>query len=160
MTIAVYPGTFDPFTLGHVDLVQRASRLFDKLVVAIATSSNKHPIFSLEERIKLGKELFKKLPNVEVIGFDGLLIDFVSEHNAKVLVRGIRTIGDFDFELQLARMNRHLKPDVETMFILPSEKYIHISATLVREIAALGGDISTLVPDIINTAMDKKRPKR
>lgn len=160
MTKAVYPGTFDPFTLGHVDLVQRASRLFDKLVIAIAASPNKQPVFNYDERIKLGKELFKKLPNVEVHGFDGLLIDFVAKHKANVLVRGIRTIGDFDFELQLARMNRHMNPDVETMFILPSEKYIHISATLVREIAALGGDVSTLVPDIVKHELDNKSTRR
>ncbi|MFN7097317.1 MAG: pantetheine-phosphate adenylyltransferase [Gammaproteobacteria bacterium] len=160
MMIAVYPGTFDPFTLGHVDLVQRAARLFDKLIVAIAASPGKQPMFTLEERIALGKTLFKSLPQVEVIGFDGLLIDFVVKHHAGVLVRGIRTIGDFDFELQLARMNRHLRPEVETMFILPSEKYIHISATLVREIAALGGDISTLVPAIVKSEMDKKNAKR
>jgi pantetheine-phosphate adenylyltransferase len=160
MTIAVYPGTFDPFTLGHVDLVQRASRLFDKLVIAIAASPNKHPVFNFEERVALGKTLFKNMPNVEVLGFNGLLIDFVAKQKANVLVRGIRTIGDFDFELQLARMNRHLKPDVETMFILPSEKYIHISATLVREIAALGGDVSTLVPEIIKLELDKKSTKR
>ncbi len=153
MTIAVYPGTFDPFTLGHVDLVERASRLFDKLVVAVAESSRKQPMFDLDERLGWGTSLFQHLPTVEVVSFDGLLIDLVTLHQADVVVRGIRTIGDFDFEMQLARMNRHLKPSMETVFILPSEKYCHISATLVREIAVLGGDVSTLVPDLVQPRM-------
>ncbi|NNM59937.1 MAG: pantetheine-phosphate adenylyltransferase [Legionellales bacterium] len=153
MTIAIYPGTFDPFTLGHVDLVERAVRLFDKLIVAVASSTRKQPLFDLTQRVEWGKSLFAGLPTVEVIGFDGLLIDLVSLHHANVIMRGIRTIGDFDFELQLARMNRHLQPDIETVFILPSEKYCHISATLVREISALGGDVSTLVPDIVKPWM-------
>lgn len=159
MVAAVYPGTFDPFTLGHVDLVERAARLFDKLIVAIAANPQKMPLFTMAERIALGQQLFQSIPNVTVVGFDGLLIDFVTQQHAGVLVRGIRTIGDFDFELQLARMNRHLQPDIETLFIMPSEKYIHISSTLVREIAALGGDISTLVPNLIKTALDHKRAK-
>lgn len=156
MTIAVYPGTFDPFTLGHLDLVERAARLFDKIIVAIAASTAKKPWLSLAERVALGQELFQPYSNVEVRGFEGLLLDFVTEQQAQVLIRGIRTIGDFDFELQLARMNRHLQPKIETLFILPSEKYIHISATLVREIAVLGGDISTLVPTIVQQHISNK----
>lgn len=156
MVIAVYPGTFDPFTLGHLDLVERASRLFDKVIIAIASSAQKKTLFSLNERVAIGKELFQSFDKVEVIGFEGLLIDFVAEHQAQVLMRGIRTIGDFDLEIQLARMNRHLQPHVETMFILPSEKYIHISATLVREIAMLKGDVSTLVPASVLRHITKK----
>lgn len=156
MTIAIYPGTFDPFTLGHVDLVERAARLFEKVIVAVATSTQKQTLFDLTERTKLGQAIFEPFSNVEVTHFKGLLMDFAKAQDAQVVVRGIRTIGDFDFELQLARMNRHLEPGVETMFILPSEKYGHISATLVREIAALGGDISSLVPENVKCALDKR----
>jgi pantetheine-phosphate adenylyltransferase len=156
MTTAIYPGTFDPFTLGHVDLIERAAKLYDKVIVAIANSPQKLPLFSLEERLQLGQTLFAQLPNVQLAGFDSLLVDFVRQHKAQVVIRGIRTIGDFDFELQLARMNRHLLPGLETIFLLPGEQYTHISATLVREIASLHGDVSTLVPAVVKTALKTK----
>lgn len=156
MTTAIYPGTFDPFTLGHVDLIERAAKLYEKVIVAIADSPKKQPLFSLEERLQLGHTLFKPLPNVQLLGFDGLLVDFVRQHYAEVVIRGIRTIGDFDFELQLARMNRYLSPGLETVFLLPGEQYTHISATLVREIASLHGDVSTLVPAVVSTALKTK----
>jgi pantetheine-phosphate adenylyltransferase len=146
MTIrAVYPGTFDPITNGHEDLIQRASRLFDEVLVGVAHSQAKRPFFSLDERISLAREVLKPYRNVKVEGFSGLLSEFVKEHSATVILRGLRAVSDFEYEFQLAGMNRRLAPGVETLFLTPSDKYLFLSATIVREIAVLGGDISAFV---------------
>ncbi|MFZ3321715.1 MAG: pantetheine-phosphate adenylyltransferase [Usitatibacter sp.] len=146
MTIrAVYPGTFDPITNGHEDLIQRASKLFDHVVVGVAHSQAKRPFFSLDERVLLAREVLKPLKNVSVNGFKGLLSEYVKEQNASVILRGLRAVSDFEYEFQLAGMNRRLAPGVETLFLTPSDKYLFLSATIVREIAVLGGDISAFV---------------
>ncbi|MDH5378015.1 MAG: pantetheine-phosphate adenylyltransferase [Gammaproteobacteria bacterium] len=145
MTCVVYPGTFDPITNGHTDLVQRGAKLFDRVIVAVAASPSKTPRFDLETRVSLVTEVLKDLKNVTVMGFDGLLMDFVQSHQAQVVLRGLRAMSDFEFEFQLAGMNRHLAPDIETIFMTPSEKYAFISSSLVREVAALGGDVSRFV---------------
>ena len=145
VTRAVYPGTFDPITNGHEDLIQRASRLFDEVIVAVAHSQAKRPFFSLEERVALAREVLGTYKNVKVLGFSGLLSEFVKEHECSVILRGLRAVSDFEYEFQLAGMNRRLAPGVETLFLTPSDKYLFLSATIVREIAVLGGDISAFV---------------
>ena len=142
---AVYPGTFDPITLGHEDLIRRAARLFDTLIVAIADSGAKRPFFTRDERVEMAREALKNLKNVEVVGFSGLLMQFVQEHNARVVIRGLRAVSDFEYEFQLAGMNRGMYPDVETLFLTPGEQYMFVSATIVREISVLGGDVSKFV---------------
>jgi pantetheine-phosphate adenylyltransferase len=143
---AVYPGTFDPITLGHEDLIRRAARLFDTLIVAIADSSAKRPFFTRDERVDMAKEVLKDLKNVEIVGFSGLLMKFVQQHQARVVIRGLRAVSDFEHEFQLAGMNRGMYPDVETIFLTPGEQYMFVSATIVREISVLGGDVSKFVP--------------
>jgi pantetheine-phosphate adenylyltransferase len=145
ITRAVYPGTFDPITNGHEDLIQRASRLFDQVIVGVAHSQMKRPFFSLEERVGLAREVLAPYKNVTVMGFSGLLSQFVKEQSASVILRGLRAVSDFEYEFQLAGMNRRLAPGVETLFLTPSDKYLFLSATIVREIAVLGGDISAFV---------------
>jgi pantetheine-phosphate adenylyltransferase len=145
ITRAVYPGTFDPITNGHEDLIQRASRLFDQVIVGVAHSQMKRPFFSLEERVGLAREVLEPYRNVTVMGFSGLLSQFVKEQSASVILRGLRAVSDFEYEFQLAGMNRRLAPGVETLFLTPSDKYLFLSATIVREIAVLGGDISAFV---------------
>jgi|UniRef100_UPI004047C80D pantetheine-phosphate adenylyltransferase len=145
MTIAVYPGTFDPLTRGHEDLVRRASSIFSELIVGVANSRSKHPFFNLEERIEIAQEVLGHYPNVKIVGFSGLLKDFAREHNARVIVRGLRAVSDFEYEFQMAGMNRYLLPDVETLFLTPSDQYQFISGTFVREIAMMGGDVSKFV---------------
>ena len=145
MLRAVYPGTFDPLTRGHEDLVRRASKLVDHLVVGVADSSAKRPIFSLQERLEIATEVLGHYPNVEVAGFSGLLKDFVRNHDAKIIIRGLRAVSDFEYEFQMAGMNRYLLPDVETIFLTPSDQYQFISGSIVREIAQLGGDVSKFV---------------
>ena len=157
MTIrAVYPGTFDPITNGHEDLIQRASRLFDVVVVGVAHSQAKRPFFSLEERVGLALEVLAPYKNVTVLGFTGLLSEFVREQNATVIMRGLRAVSDFEYEFQLAGMNRRLAPGVETLFLTPSDKYLFLSATIVREIAVLGGDISAFVHPTTAVRMREK----
>jgi pantetheine-phosphate adenylyltransferase len=156
MTVAVYPGTFDPLTRGHEDLVRRASSIFDKLIVGVASSRSKHPFFSLEERIDIATEVLSHYPNVKVVGFDGLLKDFAREHNARVIVRGLRAVSDFEYEFQMAGMNRYLLPDVETLFLTPSDQYQFISGTFVREIASMGGDVSKFVFPSVEKWLVKK----
>ena len=143
--VAIYPGTFDPITRGHEDLVRRACSLFDKLILAIAESPSKRPRFSLAERVDMANEALAGIPNVEIVGFNTLLMDFVHERGAKVIVRGLRAVSDFEYEFQMAGMNRSVYPEVETVFLTPGEQYMFISATMVREIARLGGDISKFV---------------
>ncbi len=148
-TKAVYAGTFDPLTLGHEDLVRRAAHLFTAVIVAVADSRNKNPLFTLDDRVDMAKEAFRNYANVEVTGFSGLLADFLRQTGANVILRGLRAVSDFDFEFQMAGMNRKLHPKVETLFLTPSDQYMFISSTIVREIATLGGDVSQFVnPDI------------
>jgi len=151
--IAVYPGTFDPITNGHVDLVDRASPLFERLVVGVAESPGKGPALPLELRVELARDALSAFDNVEVIGFDGLLAHFVRDLGAGVLLRGLRAVSDFEYEFQLASMNRHLIPDVETLFLTPAEEYGFISSSLVREISRLGGDVSAFVPPAVAQAL-------
>jgi pantetheine-phosphate adenylyltransferase len=152
----VYPGTFDPITFGHIDLVDRASRIFDHVIVAIATNANKKPFFTIEERIDLAKQVLTKHKNVEVLGFKTLLMDFMREQQANIILRGLRAVSDFDYEFQLAGMNRQLDPTVESMFLMPAESYTYISSSFVREIAQLKGDVSKFVPDIVAKALKLK----
>lgn len=143
--IALYPGTFDPITKGHMDLVERATRLFDKVIISIAENKRKNPRFSLQQRIDFARAIFVDNPQVEVKGFDSLLVDFAHQQKATVLVRGLRAVSDFEFEFQLASMNRHLAPDVESVYLMPSEQYAFISSSLVKEVARLGGDVTKYV---------------
>ena len=146
---AVYPGTFDPMTLGHEDLVRRAARLFDHVVLAVADSRTKRPMFTLAERIDMARDALADVKNVSVAGFSGLLMNFVQEHGARVVMRGVRAVSDFDYEFQLAGMNRKLYPDVETVFMTPGEEHMFLSATLVREISVMGGDVSKFVSPMV-----------
>jgi pantetheine-phosphate adenylyltransferase len=157
MTVAaMYPGTFDPITLGHEDLVRRACRLFDKVVIAIAANPNKEPMFSVEERVDLAEVALADFQNVEVMGYEGLTVEFALAHDLQVIVRGLRAISDFEYEFQLANMNRHLTEEVETAFLTPTEKYTYISSSLVREIASMGGDISEFVsPGVRKALLDR-----
>ena len=160
MTIrAVYPGTFDPITNGHEDLIQRASRLFDTLIVGVAHSRAKRPFFSLEERVALARDVLAPYKNVTVLGFSGLLSEFVRDQAATVIMRGLRAVSDFEYEFQLAGMNRRLAPGVETLFLTPSDKYLFLSATIVREIAVLGGDITAFVHPLTAERMSAKTGK-
>jgi len=156
---AVYPGTFDPITRGHEDLVRRASTLFDEMIVAVADSRGKSPFFTVEERVAMAKEALGHFDNVKVEGFSGLLMDFLHKHDAKIILRGLRAVSDFEYEFQMAGMNRNLFPDVETLFLTPAEQYTFISATMVREIASLGGDISPFVNPIVIPRLKAKLPK-
>lgn len=153
---AVYPGTFDPITNGHTDLVTRAARVFDKVTIAIAESPHKEPLFSLEERIALSRHQLAHLGNVEVVGFSNLLVEFVQQIGANVIIRGLRAVSDFEYEFQLASMNRHLAPAVETLFLTPDEDYGFISSSLVKEIARLHGDVSDFVCDEVQQAMTQR----
>ena len=155
--IAVYPGTFDPITNGHIDLIDRAAPLFEKLVIGVAESPNKRPALPLAERVTLAQQAVAHHPHVEVRGFDGLLANFVRACGAGVLMRGLRAVSDFEYEFQMASMNRHLIPEVETLFLTPAEQYGFISSTLVREIARLGGDVSGFVPPAVVTALKAHR---
>ena len=156
---AVYPGTFDPMTLGHEDLMRRASRLFERLIVAVAVGHHKKTMFSIDERLEIAKELAAKYPNVEVIPFRGLLSDFVVANGGKVVVRGLRAVSDFEYEFQMAGMNRQLMPDVETVFLTPSDQYQFISGTFVREIATLGGDGSKFVSPSVHARLQARIAK-
>jgi len=157
MTIrSVYPGTFDPITNGHEDLIQRASKLFDEVIVGVAQSQAKRPFFSMDERVAIAHEVLAPYDNVKVLGFGGLLSEFVKEQSASVILRGLRAVSDFEYEFQLAGMNRRLAPGVETLFLTPSDKYLFLSATIVREIAVLGGDISAFVHPVTAKRMLEK----
>jgi len=152
----VYPGTFDPITNGHTDLVSRAAKVFERVVVGIAESPHKKPLFNMEERIALAKGELDRLGNVDVVGFDILLIDFVREMGADVIIRGLRAVSDFEYEFQLASMNRNLAPDIETLFLTPDENFGFISSTLVKEIARLGGDVREFVSKDVREALDRR----
>jgi pantetheine-phosphate adenylyltransferase len=156
MIKAVYPGTFDPLTRGHEDLVRRACALFDSLVVGVADSRAKRTFFTLDERVEIAKQVLADVKNVQVVGFSGLLTDFVRQQKARVVLRGLRAVSDFEYEFQLAGMNRSLYPDLETVFLTPSEQHMFISATLVREIALLGGDVSKFVDPRVAARLKKK----
>ena len=153
---AVYPGTFDPITLGHHDLVRRAANLFDEVIVAVADSRAKRPFFTLEERVEMAKHVLGEYKNVKVMGFSGLLMEFAKKHGAKVVMRGLRAVSDFDYEFQLAGMNRNLFPEVESIFLTPAEQFLFISATLVREISVLGGDVSKFVAPHVEQCLKRK----
>jgi pantetheine-phosphate adenylyltransferase len=154
--IAVYPGTFDPVTHGHTDLVTRAARVFSKVIIGIADSPHKTPLFSLQERISMAQGELSNLDNVEVVGFENLLIDFVRGQGAGVIIRGLRAVSDFEYEFQLASMNRHLAEDIETMFLTPDEDYGFISSSLVKEVARLGGDVSDFVGNEVKAALRER----
>lgn len=154
---AVYPGTFDPITAGHADLIKRAARFYDRLIIAVADNRNKNTLFSLAERIELAQTVLAEFENVEVMGFDTLLVDFVHQVGGNVLLRGLRAVSDFEYEFQLASMNRKLAPEIETMFMTPSEQYSFISSSLVKEISALGGDVSEFVHPTVGLALKHKQ---
>ena len=156
MLKVVYPGTFDPFTKGHEDLVRRAAKLFDQVVVGIADSESKRPMFTAAERIAMTREVLAAYPNVEVVGFSGLLMDFVHSIGASVIVRGLRAVSDFEYEFQMAGMNRNLYPEVETLFLTPAEQYLFMSATIVREIARFGGNVSSFVHPVVAARLKAK----
>lgn len=153
---AIYPGTFDPITNGHLDLIARASKIHDKVMVAVAENKDKRPLFSLDERVAMIKEVTQEFDSVSVEGFDNLLVDFAKQQKADVILRGLRAVSDFEFEFQLAGMNRRLSPDLETVFLTPAEQYEFISSSMIREIAKLGGDVSSCVPETVQQKLIQK----
>jgi pantetheine-phosphate adenylyltransferase len=153
---AIYPGTFDPITLGHADLVGRASRIFDRVILAVAESKAKTPLFDFGERLALAREAVAEMPNVEVVGFNSLLVDCARTHGATVILRGLRAVSDFEFEFQMAGMNRSLGPEIETIFLTPGESYAFLSSSVIREIAKFGGDVSAFVPGHVRAALMRK----
>ena len=155
-TLAVYPGSFDPLTNGHVDIILRGARLFDRIVVAILVNAEKAPLFSMQERVEIAREVFKDRPNVEVDTFGGLLVDYVEARKAQVIVRGLRAVSDFEFEFQMALMNRRLNSKIETVFMMPAEQYTYISSRLIKEVFALGGGVHGLVPDLVEQRLRQK----
>ncbi|MGB2375680.1 MAG: pantetheine-phosphate adenylyltransferase [Porticoccaceae bacterium] len=159
MKTIVYPGTFDPITNGHIDLVERASKLFGKVVIGIASNRQKSPLFTIEERIDLARECLQHISNVEIYGFNSLLVNFVKECNADAIMRGLRAVSDFEYEFQMANMNRALSPEIESIFLTPSEKFSYISSSLVREISSLNGDVSQFVPANVANALAEKLQK-
>ncbi len=160
MSIAVYPGTFDPITYGHIDIITRTVKLFDKVVIGVLNNSAKTPLFSVEERVNILKKATNGIPNVEVVSFEGLAVEFARQNNASVIVRGLRLISDFEYELQMAQTNRKLAPDVDTTFLYTSLQYSFLSSTIVKEVASFGGDISEFVPDYVAEAVVKKLKER
>jgi pantetheine-phosphate adenylyltransferase len=155
-TLAVYPGSFDPLTNGHVDIITRGARIFDRIIVAILINAEKAPLFSMDERLKITREVFQDFPNVEVDTFDGLLVDYVERRHAQVIVRGLRAVSDFEFEFQMALMNRRLNGKIETVFMMPAEQYSYISSRLIKEVFSLGGQVHGLVPDTVEERLRQK----
>ena len=158
--IAIYPGSFDPLTNGHVDIIERGAKIFDSIVVAILANVEKKPLFSESERVKIIQEVFKDRPNVQVETFDGLLVDYAQRKKASVIVRGLRAVSDFEYEFQMALMNRHLAPELETVFMMPAEQYTYISSRLIKEVFMLNGEIDGLVPKIVEDRLRAKRAKK
>jgi pantetheine-phosphate adenylyltransferase len=158
--VAVYPGSFDPITMGHVDIIQRGSRLFDRIVIAVLINADKEPLFSVHERVDITREVFRDRANVEVDTFDGLLVDYVRRRQASVIVKGLRAVSDFEYEMQMALMNRRLNPEVETVFMMPTEPYTYVSSRLVKEVVALGGSVKGIVPDIVERRLREKKLAR
>jgi pantetheine-phosphate adenylyltransferase len=158
--VAVYPGSFDPLTNGHVDIIQRGSRLFDRIVVGVLINLEKAPLFTVPERVAIARDVFREWPNVEVDTFDGLLVEYARTKRASVIVRGLRAVSDFEYELQMALMNRRLSPDVETVFMMPAEPYTYVSSRLVKEVVALGGSVHGLVPGIVEDRLRDKKLAR
>ena len=154
--IAVYPGSFDPLTNGHVDIILRGVHIFDKIVLALLVNVDKNPLFSLEDRVEITRKVFQEYPNVEVDTFDGLLVDYAKRRDISVIVRGLRAISDFEYELQMALMNRRLSPETETVFMMPAEQYTYVSSRLVKEVFALGGSVSGLVPEVVEERLKQK----
>src|SRR4029434_4718906 len=159
-TLAVYPGSFDPLTNGHVDIILRGARLFDRIIVAILVHAEKLPLFSIDERIEIARAVFKDHTNVEVDTFDGLLVDYIERRRAQVIVRGLRAVSDFEFEFQMALMNRRLNPEFETVFMMPAEQYTYISSRLIKEVFSLGGRVEGLVPDLVEQRLRGKGLQR
>jgi pantetheine-phosphate adenylyltransferase len=159
-TLAVYPGSFDPLTNGHVDIISRGARLFDRIIVAILVNAEKSPLFTMDERVEITRSVFKTHSNVEVDTFDGLLVDYVERREAQVIVRGLRAVSDFEFEFQMALMNRRLRPKIETVFMMPAEQYTYISSRLIKEVFSLGGRVEGLVPDLVEQRLRGKGLKR
>ena len=155
-TLAVYPGSFDPLTNGHVDIISRGARLFDRIIVAILVNAEKSPLFTMDERVDITRSVFKTHSNVEVDTFDGLLVDYVERRNAQVIVRGLRAVSDFEFEFQMALMNRRLRPAIETVFMMPAEQYTYISSRLIKEVFSLGGRVHGLVPELVEARLRDK----
>jgi pantetheine-phosphate adenylyltransferase len=159
-TLAVYPGSFDPLTNGHVDIITRGARIFDRIIVAVLVNAEKSPLFTMAERVETARTVFKDLPNVEVDTFEGLLVDYVERRGAQVIVRGLRAVSDFEFEFQMALMNRRLNGRIETVFMMPAEQYSYISSRLIKEVFALGGRVHGLVPDMVEERLrDKVRTR-
>ena len=159
MRTVIYPGSFDPLTNGHLDVIERATKLFDKVIVAVASSESKHPLFTLKERVRMVAASVRRLPHVEADSFDGLLVDYVEQRKAQAVIRGLRAVSDFEFEFQMALMNRKLNERIETIFMMPKDTYTFLSSRIVKEIASLGGDVSAFVPTHVRTALvDKLRP--
>lgn len=155
-TLAVYPGSFDPLTNGHVDIITRGARLFDRIIVAILVNAEKAPLFSMEERVEIARSVFKEHANVEIDTFDGLLVDYMVKRNAQVIVRGLRAVSDFEFEFQMALMNRRLAGRIETVFMMPAEQYSYISSRLIKEVFSLGGRVAGLVPELVEARLQQK----
>ncbi len=159
-TLAVYPGSFDPLTNGHVDIIERGARLFDRIVVAMAVNAEKSPMFTMAERIEIARAVFRNHPNVEIESFDGLLVEYVARRKANVIVRGLRAVSDFEYEFQMALMNRELASTIETVFMMPAVKYSYISSRLIKEVFALGGRVHGLVPELVETRLREKQAIR
>jgi pantetheine-phosphate adenylyltransferase len=159
-TLAVYPGSFDPLTNGHVDIILRGARLFDRIIVAILVNAEKAPLFTMAERVDIARAVFKDQPSVEVDTFEGLLVDYVGRRGAQVIVRGLRAVSDFEFEFQMTLMNQRLNRQIETVFMMPDEKYTYISSRLIKEVFALGGQVHGLVPDMVEDRLRDKRAAR
>jgi len=155
-TLAVYPGSFDPLTNGHVDIITRGARLFDRIIVAILVNAEKAPLFTMDERVEIATSVFESLPNVEVDTFEGLLVDYMERRRAQVIVRGLRAVSDFEFEFQMALMNRRLNGKIETVFMMPAEQYSYISSRLIKEVFVLGGRVHGLVPDMVEDRLHDK----
>jgi pantetheine-phosphate adenylyltransferase len=159
-TLAVYPGSFDPLTNGHVDIIERGARLFDRIIVAILVNAEKSPMFTMAERVEIAREVFRNHPNVEVDTFDGLLVEYVARRKANVIVRGLRAVSDFEYEFQMALMNRELAGSIETVFMMPDAKYSYIRSRLIKEVFGLGGKIHGLVPELVEKRLQDKRSVR